>query len=228
MSSKNNSTLIWKNFEDAGNMLAEFVKSCSNFQTEEYPASEHTPEGSDAMFVLVMNRTHEYRTLFRPLIRKMRNHLDYAHDFIRFAYVKITDPVVEQQLQEIESHYVQTAGLIEQLNEIIGDLYEEMADQMKFMNKVNQTPIAHRLVIERLQNILQLNEEHLRNVVIKIFSAMSTFVGLWQEKIGDRVSDSKADEYRLASLPIEELNGSKLYREATVEEKRHRQRSNIL
>lgn len=223
-------SMLVKNFEDAGNMLAEFGKEFQEIRAG-IPSSEFVVDNADKInetFRRVLTKTGHYADIIRPLMRRMRYHLDFAHDFIRYAYVKITDAVVEQQLQEIEAHYAQTASLVEQFNDVIGDIYEELAEQEKFLTKTNRSETACQIAMARLENILQLNEDHIQNTIVKLFAAMSTFIGLWQEKVGDRISDTKANDYRLASLPFEELNGSKLYKEPTVEEKRSKHRHNML
>lgn len=229
MTTKSSSMLV-KNFEDAGNMLAEFGKEFQELRNG-FPPKQNAvedPSKTNDVFQMVIARTVNYSDIIRPMMRSMRHHLDFAHDFIRYAYVKITDAVVEQQLQEIEAHYAQTASLVEQFNEVIGDIYDELTEQEKFLAKTNRSQTACQIAMARLENILQLNEEHIQNTIVKLFAAMSTFIGLWQEKVADRISETKANEYRLASLPFEELNGSKLYKEPTTEEKRSKHRHNML
>jgi len=222
--------MLVKNFEDAGNMLAEFGREFNEIRRG-FPSSENVVEAPSStidVFRRVLTKTGHYADIIRPFMRRMRHHLDFAHDFVRYAYVKITDAVVEQQLQELEAHYAQTASLVEQLSDVIGDIYDELMEQEKFMVKTGRSDTACQIAMARVDNILQLNEDHIQNTIVKLFAAMSTFIGLWQEKVGDRISDAKANEYRLASLPFEELNGSKLYKEPTVEEKRSKHRHNMI
>ena len=223
-------SMLVKNFEDAGNMLAEFAKQFQEIRVSGRKSENvvEDPSSIDQVFENVLVKTGHYAEIIRPMAKKMRYHLDFAHDFIRYAYIKITDAVVEQQLQEIEAHYVQTAGQVEQFNDVIGDIYDELMEQEKFLAKTNRTTTACKLAMARMDNILLLNEEHIQNTIVKLFAAMSTFVGLWQEKVADRISEVKANEFRLSSLPFEELDGSKLYKEPTVEEKRSKHRHNML
>lgn len=223
-------SMLLKNFEDAGNMLAIFSKQFQEIRASGRKSENvvEDPSSIDEVFEHVLVKTGHYAEIIRPMTKKMRYHLDFAHDFIRYAYVKITDAVVEQQLQEIEAHYVQTAGQVEQFNDVIGDIYDELMEQEKFLAKTNRSATACKLAMARMNNILLLNEEHIQNTIVKLFAAMSTFIGLWQEKVAERISEAKANEYRLASLPFEELDGSKLYKEPTVEEKRSKHRHNML
>jgi len=157
MTAKTPSMLV-KNFEDAGNMLAEFAKQFQEIRASGRKSENvvEDPSSIDQVFENVLVKTGHYAEIIRPMAKKMRYHLDFAHDFIRYAYIKITDAVVEQQLQEIEAHYVQTAGQVEQFNDVIGDIYDELMEQEKFLSKRQEQ-------LNRLQQVA----ENQKQVVVK-------------------------------------------------------------
>lgn len=227
-------SLLVKNFEEAGNLLAEFgkqfvaIRSCDPYAQYISPYLGSTERTTDATFRYVLKKTNQYSAAVMPVLKSLRFHFNYAHDYVRYAYVKISDPVVEQQLQEVEAHYAQMVSISEQFHDVINEIFEELTEQQRFLAKVSLSSIGCDIATCKLNNVLQLSEEQIENIYVKLFSAMSTFVGLWQEKIADRISEVKAQEYRLGSLKFEELDGSKIYKEPTVEEKRGKHRHNML
>lgn len=227
-------SLLVKNFEEAGNLLADFgkrflaIRACDPYEYIVSPYLSSPDQTADVTFKYVLKKTNQYSAAIRPILKHLRYHFNYAHDYIRYAYVKISDPVVEQQLQEVEAHYAQMVSISEQFNDVINDIYEELEEQERFLAKVCPSVIGATIATSKLENVLRLSEEQIENIYVKLFSAMSTFVGLWQEKIAERISETKAQEYRLGSLKFEELDGSRIYREPTMEEKRGKHRHNML